>query len=170
MRLVVNSKTSLCDAINTLTRTQKEHGYVRLTLTTGKDRSADQNGLWFAMYTRISSTKGDGSAEDVRYWRAYCKLRCGVPILQIGSEDFRMRWNAIVLCNPNFQTWEAQIKLMMDTMFGQDGFPVTRLFTTKQGCEYTEAICRVFSDVYFEDLLDDSDDNKPKRFAGTKKA
>jgi hypothetical protein len=163
MRLVVNSKTSLCDAINSLTRTQKEHGYVRLTITTGKDRSHDQNALWFAMYTRISNTKGDGSALDIQYWRAFCKLRCGVPILQVYNDSFRSQWERLVLRNPAFQNWEAQINLMSDTMFGQDGFPVTRLMDTKQGKEYTESILRVFPDVYFDDLLDNKNESRKIR-------
>lgn len=154
MKLMANSQQSLNKLVNTVVSTWNEKKYVRVTLTTGRDRSLDQNALWFAMYERISNYKGDGSAADIAYWRAFCKLRCGVPILQIHSDDFRTRWNAIVLCNPNFQNWEAQMALMQDAMFGQDGFPVTRLMTTKQGAEYTESILRVFSDVYFDDLLE----------------
>jgi hypothetical protein len=155
MKLIANSKPSLCDAINQLTRLWNQHKYVRLTLSTGKDRSLDQNALWFAFYTRISNTKGDGGAADIQYWRAFCKLRCGVPILQVTNDSFRSQWEKLVLRNPAFQNWEAQMNLMQDTMFGQDGFPVTRLMNTKQGKEYTESILRVFQDVYFDDLLDD---------------
>jgi hypothetical protein len=161
IKLLANSERSLNDALSTIAKTWREKKYCRITLSTGRDRSLDQNALWFAMYERISTYKGDGSAADIRYWRAHCKLSCGVPILQAHSDEFRARWNSIVLCNPNFQNWEAQINLMMDPMFGQDGFPVTRLMDTSQGAEYTDSIVRHFPDVYFEDLLDDSD--KPKR-------
>lgn len=158
MKLVANSSRSLSDAIVTIQKLWNEKHYVRISVSTGRDRTLDQNALWFALYTRISEVLGDGSAEDISYWRAFCKLRCGVPILQVHSEDFRQRWHCIVLSNPALQSWGAQMKLMRDPMFGQDGFPVTRLFTTKQGAEYTDSVVRTFSaqGVYFEDLLDGS--------------
>lgn len=162
MKLVANSQSSLADALTKVTKLWHEKKYVRLTVTTGRDRSLDQNALWFSLYERISTVLGDGSAQDINGWRAYCKLRFGVPILQVHSEEFRNRWHKLVLCNPALQNWRAQIDLMMDPMFGQDGFPVTRLFNTKQGCEYTEAIVRHFSQqsIYFEDLLDGSRNTK----------
>lgn len=158
MKLIANSERTLHDAVNKLISTWNKNRYVRLTLTTGRDRSLDQNALWFAMYERISVTMGDGTAQDIAHWRAYCKLRCGVPILQVSNEKFRNRWYQLVLSNPALQSWEAQINLMADPVFGQDGFPVTRLFTTKQGAEYKESIARHFSDqgVFFGDLLNDA--------------
>lgn len=157
MKLVANSERTLHEAVNKLISTWNKNRYVRVTLTTGRDRSLDQNALWFAMYERISVTMGDGTAQDIAHWRAYCKLRCGVPILQVSNEQFRNRWHQLVLSNPALQSWEAQINLMADPVFGQDGFPVTRLFTTKQGAEYTESIARHFSEqgVFFGDLLDE---------------
>lgn len=155
MKLVANSQRSLDEAIETIRFTWNEKRYARITLTTGRDRSLDQNALWFALYQRVSGTLGDGSAEDIAHWRAYCKLRCGVPILQVHSEEFRNRWHKLVLCNPALQGWHQQMELMRDPMFGQDGFPVTRLFSTKTGAEYTESVVRHFVEqgVYFNDLL-----------------
>ena len=155
MKLVANSDRTLSDAIVALKTAYALKRYVRITLTTGRDRTLDQNALWFALYIRISEVLGDGTAEDIAYYRAFCKLRCGVPILQVRSEEFRQKWNLIVLSNPAFQTWEAQMSLMQDPMFGQDGFPVTRLMTTAWGAEYTESVNRVFAEqgVYFGDLL-----------------
>lgn len=156
MRLFANSERSLTELIQTVRDTWAEKRYVRVTLTTGRDRTLEQNALWFAMYKRISETLGDGSPEDIAHWRAYCKLRCGVTILQAHSDEFRSRWHTLVLCNPALQSWHAQMQLMRDPMFGQDGMPVTRLFTTKMGAEYTESVVRHFVEqgVYFEDLLD----------------
>lgn len=157
MKLIANSERTLHEAVNKLISTWNKNRYVRVTLTTGRDRSLDQNALWFAMYERISVSLGDGTAQDIAHWRAYCKLLCGVPILQVSNDQFRNRWHQLVLSNPALQSWEAQINLMADPVFGQDGFPVTRLFTTKQGAEYTESIARHFSEqgVFFGDLLDE---------------
>lgn len=158
MKLIANSERTLHEAVNQLISMWNKNRYVRITLTTGRDRSLDQNALWFAMYERISVSLGDGTAQDIAHWRAYCKLRCGVPILQVSNEQFRKRWHQLVLSNPALQSWEAQINLMADPVFGQDGFPVTRLFTTKQGAEYTESIARHFAEqgVIFGDLLNDA--------------
>jgi hypothetical protein len=161
VKLVANSDRSLEESIAVVRNTYLEKRYVRITVTTGRDRSLDQNALWFSFYQRISSVFGDDSAADINYWRAFCKLRFGVPILQVHSEEFRNRWYRLVLTNPALQSWEAQMDLMQDTMFGQDGFPVTRLFDTRQGAEYTEAIVRHFTPqgVYFLDLLDGKESN-----------
>lgn len=157
MKLVANSERSLTELLEKVRTTWNSKRYVRVTLSTGRDRSLEQNALWFSMYQRVSETLGEGSAEDIGHWRAYCKLRCGVPILMVHSEDFRNRWKSLVLDNPALQGWHQQLALMSDTMFGVDGFPVTRTFTTKMGAEYTEAIARHFAGqgVYFGDLLDE---------------
>lgn len=170
MKLVANSDRSLGEAILALKSAYAEKRYVRITVTTGRDRTLDQNALWWAMYQRISEVLGDGTAEDIAYYRAFCKLRCGVPILQVHSEEFRQKWHLIVLSNPALQSWEAQMRLMQDPMFGQDGFPVTRLFTTAWGAEYTESVNRVFTQqsVYFGDLLD-GNQSKTKRLAAPAK-
>lgn len=169
MKLVANSTRSLSDAITAITQAFKVKRYVRITVTTGRDRTLDQNAMFFALYVRISEALGDGSPEDVGYWRAYCKLKFGVALLQIHDESFRARWYRLVLTNPALQSWEAQMDLMRDTMFGQDGFPVTRLFDTRLGGQYIDAIVRHFSamGLFFEDLLDGG--NKTKRFASAAK-
>lgn len=164
MKLVANSERSLAELCEKIVSTWNEKRYVRVTLTTGRERSLDQNALAFAMYTRISETLGDGSAEDISHWRAYCKLRCGVPILLVHSELFRNRWKVMVLDNPALHGWHQQLALMADTVFGVDGFPVSRLMTTKMFCEYTNSIDRHFSDqgVYFQDLLEDKSEKQAK--------
>lgn len=48
------------------------------SLRPGKDRTLDQNALWFAMYKRISEMTQIGDAGDAR---RYCKLHFGVQIL-----------------------------------------------------------------------------------------
>lgn len=158
MKLFANSERSLDDLCEKIRYTWNEKHYVRVTLSTGRDRSLEQNALAFALYQRISETLGDGSAEDISHWRAYCKLRCGVPILNVHSEIFRNRWKVMVLDNPALHGWHQQLALMSDTVFGVDGFPVSRLMNTKMFCEYTNSIDRHFSEqgVTFTDLLEDN--------------
>lgn len=170
MKLVANSDRSLEDSIKQIRQAYLEKRYLRISYTTGRDRTIDQNAMFFALYVRISEALGDGSAEDIGYWRAYCKLKFGVALLQIHDESFHQRWFKLVLTNPLLQSWEAQMDLMRDEMFGQDGFPVTRLFDTRLGGQYIDSIVRHFSvmGIYFEDLLDGGR-NKTKRFASTAK-
>lgn len=162
MKLLANSQRSLEESIATIRKLWDEKKYVRLTVSTGRDRSLDQNALAFAMYKRISETLGDGSADDIAHWRSYCKLRCGIPILNVHNSEFRQRWKMLVLDNPALHGWHQQLSLMRDKMFGVDGFPVSRLMTTKMFCEYTDSIASHFTEngVYFGDLLDDKNQSQ----------
>ncbi len=156
-KFVLNRLSAVTEFIPVLWSLWNQYKYVIVTLRFGRDRTLDMNALWFAMYKRISQTLGTGTAEDMAYWRAYCKLRCGVPIACAYDEEFRNTWNLIVLASPAMHNWEAQIKLMQSKSFGVDGFPVTRNLKRKPGCEYTESIDRHFSKqgVFFGDLLED---------------
>lgn len=153
MRLVINSDRSFSDGIKELHEAYKKNRYLRVTATTCKDRTIDQNSLWAALYQRVSEMLGDGSAQDIAEVKKYCKLMLGVPIMRRDDERFNKGWNRYFAD----KGYEEQIFLMGDNpLFGVDGFPVTRLLDTKQGAEYTEAVVRHYSPlgVYFEDLLD----------------
>lgn len=158
MKLVANSERTFENSVNQLRQAYLEKRFLRISYTTGCDRTIEQNAMFFALYTRISEALGDGSTADVGYWRAYCKLKFGVALLQIHDESFHQRWFKLVLTNPLLQSWEAQMDLMRDEMFGQDGFPVSRLFDLPMGSKYIDSIVRHFSQVgvFFEDLLDGS--------------
>jgi len=149
---IINSLAAVSKVCAMLLADFKEHKYIRVSWTTKKDRTLDQNALWFKLYQRISQTMGDGSAADIQSVRADCKLNLGVPIMRRDCERFEAGW-ARYFAN---ETYAAQLFLMgPNPLFGQDGFPVTRLFDTKQGCEYTEAIARQYGPlgVFFDDLL-----------------
>jgi hypothetical protein len=122
-------------------------------IKTSRARSIPQNSLWAAMYKRISRDIGDGgSAQDINHWRAESKLMLGAPILLRDSEEFRKGWNAVIAIHP--YSW--QLRMMgANALFGPDGFPVTRLFNTKQGAEYTDSILNTYvpQGVNFNDLL-----------------
>lgn len=148
-RVSVNSASKLSEAIAKLTAMYRERKYVVVSLRPGKDRTLDQNALWFAMYQRIAQMTQIGDVEDAR---RYCKLHLGVPIMRKASEDFRHAWNVSFL----LLTYETKLELMGPcALFGPDGFPVTRLFDRAQGIAYTEKIAEEFTarGVVFDDLL-----------------
>lgn len=151
-KAAVNSFKSFCSLISTLWALFCEHKYLRVSWSTKKDRTLDQNSLWAGMYKRISQTMGDGSAADIQAVKADCKLNLGVPILRRDCERFESGWARYF----SKETYAAQLFLMgPNPLFGQDGFPVSRLLDVKQGVEYTEAITRQYGPlgVFFDDLL-----------------
>ena len=153
-KYVLNKISSVTEFIPILWTLWNQYKYVIVTLRFGRDRSLDQNSLWFAMYKRIAETL----EYEIQYSRAYCKLRFGVPILMCENEDFRKKWAIYVLENPRLQTWKDQLDMMTDSSLGSDGYPVTRWMDRKQGCAYTDAIDRHFTEqgVFFGDLLDEN--------------
>lgn len=148
-RLTVNGAASLTTALTKLTAAFREHKFLVISVRPGRDRSAEQNRLWQGMYKRISETLGQGDPKEV--W-AYCKLMLGVPILRRDDERFGKGWDRYF----SDKSFEEQLFLMgANPLFGPDGFPVTRLFGTKQGAEYTDAILAYYmpKGVFFDDLL-----------------
>ncbi|MFP5419893.1 MAG: hypothetical protein ACLGID_00295 [Gammaproteobacteria bacterium] len=148
-KVSVNSAARLSEAITKLTTAFREHKYVVVSMRPGKDRTLDQNALWFAMYQRISEMTPIGLVEDAR---RYCKLHFGVVIMRNADADFRDGWNRLFL----HLNYETKLELMgACAMFGPDGFPVTRLFNRAQGIAYTDQIVAEFSakGVFFDDLL-----------------
>lgn len=148
-RISVNSASKLSEAIHKLTQMYREKKFVVVSMREGKDRTLDQNALWFAMYQRIAQMTQMGDVEEVRRW---CKLHLGVPIMRKADVDFFNAWNRSFL----HLTYEEKLHLMGPcNLFGPDGFPVTRLFNRAQGIAYTDQIVAEFSakGVVFDDLL-----------------
>lgn len=148
-KISINSAAKLSEAIAKLTAAYREHKFVVVSMRPGKDRTLDQNALWFALYQRIAQMTEIGDVEDAR---RYCKLHFGVPIMRKASEDFRHGWNVSFL----LLTYETKLEYMGEcALFGPDGFPVTRLFDRAQGIAYTDKIVAEFSakGVVFDDLL-----------------
>lgn len=148
-KISVNSQAKLSEAITMLTRLFRDKKFVVVSMRPGKDRTLDQNALWFAMYERIAKSTEMGEIEDVR---RYCKLHLGVPIMRAGCAEFRTGWAESFI----HLDYDVKLRLMGPcAMFGPDGFPVTRLFDRAQGCQYTDRIVEEFSarGVHFADLL-----------------
>lgn len=148
-RVVINSLDSLGRAIRELTKEFREHKYLTLSWRRGKNRTLDQNALWFALYQRIAQMTEIGDVEEAR---KYCKLHFGVPIMRAADADFRDGWGRLFL----HLSYEQKLELMGPcSLFGPDGFPVTRLFSRAQGIAYTDRIVEEFTGrgVFFGDLL-----------------
>jgi hypothetical protein len=148
-KVAVNGAARLSEAISKLTAMFKANKYVVVSMRPGKDRTLDQNALWFALYQRIAEMTQIGDVEDAR---RYCKLHLGVPIMRRDCDDFRRGWNQVFL----HLEYEQKLELMGEcSLFGPDGFPVTRLFNRQQGIEYTNRIVDEFTakGVAFADLL-----------------
>lgn len=147
--LVINSDQSFTEAGQRLRKAYAEHKHLTLSVRPGLDRSAEQNRLWQAMYKRIAQSTEQGEPKEI--W-AYCKLMMGVPILRRDDERFAAGWDRYFAERP----FSEMLFLMgANPLFGPDGFPVTRLFGTKQGVEYTEAILEYYEPkgVNFDDLM-----------------
>lgn len=148
-KISVNCRSMLTEAITRMSKMFEDKHFVVVSLRPGKDRTLDQNRLWFAMYKRIAQMTQIGDVEDAR---KYCKLHFGVPIMRSADADFRNGWNLMFL----HLDYETKIELMGPcSLFGPDGFPVTRLFNRAQGIAYTDQIVAEFSakGVVFTDLL-----------------
>lgn len=148
-RLRINSAESLSAVIRKLSEEYKAHKYLVVSYRIGRDRTLDQNSLWWAMYERIAQMTQMGDAEDVR---RYCKHDIGASILYRDEQEFREGWDTIIAELP----YEMRLQLMGScALFGPDGMPITRLFSRKQGVEYTDSIVAEFAPkgVVFDDLL-----------------
>ncbi|QDR69245.1 hypothetical protein [Pseudomonas sp. BJP69] len=148
-KISVNSQAKLSEAVTMLTRMFRDKKFVVVSMRPGKDRTLDQNALWFAMYDRIAKSTEMGDIEDVR---RYCKLHIGVQILLNEDVEFQQAWYRVMRHLP----YEEKLAMMGECkLFGPDGFPVTSLFNRAQGVAYTERILAEFTPkgVFFGDLV-----------------
>ena len=148
-KISVNSTPRLSEAISKLTEMYRAHKFVVVSLRPGKDRTLDQNRLWYAFYKRISEITQIGDPSDAR---RYCKLHHGVQILLNSDPDFQAAWYRVM----RHLSYEEKLEMMGDCkLFGPDGMPVTSLFNRAQGVAYTDRIIEDFkkNGVYFDDLL-----------------
>ncbi|MFJ7312928.1 hypothetical protein ACIQVE_09180 [Pseudomonas sp. NPDC098747] len=148
-KISVNSAARLSEAITKLSGMFRDKKFVVVSLRPGKDRTLDQNRLWFAMYKRISEMTQIGDEADAR---RYCKLHIGVQILLNEDAGFQVEWYRVMRHLP----YATKLEMMGGCkLFGPDGFPVTSLFNRAQGVAYTDRIVARFGQqgVYFDDLL-----------------
>lgn len=148
-KISVNCRSMLTEAITRMSKMFEDKHFVVVSLRPGKDRTLDQNRLWFAMYKRIAEMTQIGDAADARQ---YCKLHIGVQILLNEDAGFQAEWYRVMRHLP----YETKLAMMGECkLFGPDGFPVTSLFNRAQGIQYTDRIAAYFTGqgVVFTDLL-----------------
>lgn len=148
-KISVNCQAKLSEAVTMLTRLYRDKKFVVVSMRPGKDRTLDQNALWFAFYKRISEMTQIGDPSDAR---KYCKLHHGVQILLNEDQDFQSAWYRVM----RHLSYEEKLDMMGDCkLFGPDGMPVTSLFNRAQGVAYTDRILSEFTPkgVFFGDLI-----------------
>ena len=109
------------------------------TVVKGKQRTDKQNRLQRHWIAEIASQLPDHPAE---YWRGYCKLHFGVPILRNENEEFCEVYDRLI--RP--LDYEKKIEMMMIPI----DVAVTRIMTTKQKASYLDAIHAQFTSLGIE--------------------
>lgn len=104
-----------------------------VTIEKGAKKSTAQNRLAHLWTAEIAHQLGDTTPNEVR---AELKLTFGIPILA-EDEQFRIKWQEVA----GHLGYEQKLALMVEPF----DFPVSRLFTVKQGSAYLDAIHRRYS-------------------------
>lgn len=115
-----------------------------VSVETGRKRSVEQNKLQRLWMREISEQLG----ESPEYWRGYCKLTIGIPILRSENEEFRQRYDVVLRPLP----YQQKLAIMTEPL----DLPVTRLMTTKQKTDYLDQMFRHFSEQGVALTLPDS--------------
>lgn len=125
--LIINSETSLQDAIGQLREWFKERRYFSIRAKFGKGRSVDQNSVSHCWYAQVARELRE---DDARGVKRYCKLHFGVPILRAEDDDFREAYDGSIKSS---LTYEQKLVAM-------DMLSVTSLMTTRQISQYMEDV------------------------------
>jgi hypothetical protein len=110
-----------------------------ISIARGGARTDKQNRLFHLWIGEIQRQRSDESHE---YWRGYCKLTLGVPLLRHADETFREAYDTTVKALP----YETKIRCMMEPI----AFPVTSRMTTKQMTEFLNDVHRHFAEQGIE--------------------
>ena len=62
-KISVNSQAKLSEAVTMLTSLYRDKKFVVVSMRPGKDRTLDQNALWFALYDRIAKRSEEHTSE-----------------------------------------------------------------------------------------------------------
>lgn len=124
--LYVNSQPGLSAAIGELRALWDEHKFLRVSIRTGRDRSAELNDLSHVWYEQVHRETREDDPLGVK---CYCKLHHGVPILRAESGDFRSIYDAGIKC----LSYEQKLLAMRF-------IPVTSEMTVKQMVRYLDEV------------------------------
>lgn len=139
---IVTTPAKLSAVIGEMRDALKQAGWLRVTYSHDKGRTAQQNALAFAWYAQIAAELLENTTEGVH---AECKLRYGVPLLRAEDADFRAMYDGALKA----MTYEQKLKVMAY-------LPVTRLMTTDQLSQYLTAIREAYADRVQLEFPDES--------------
>jgi hypothetical protein len=122
---IVNSDTSLQDAIGELREAYRAHRFVRMVLRAMK-RSLDQNAVVACWYQQMERELREDSALG---FKCYCKLHHGVPILRADDAEYREFYDGAI----RGLTYEQKLAAMKF-------LPVTSLMSVDQLSRYMTAL------------------------------
>lgn len=126
---IVTTQSKLSIVIGDIRAALNTNGWVRVSWTHDKGRTARQNALAHTWYEQIASELREGTARDAR---AECKLLYGVPILREEVPEYREQYDRLIKSRFSH---EEKLALMAGAG-DDDGYPVTRLMTTEQLTRY----------------------------------
>lgn len=110
-----------------------------ISFAKGGARTSKQNRLLHLWIGEIQQQKDEESHE---WWRGYCKLELGVPLLRNEDEAFKQAYDTTVKPLP----YETKIRCMMEPI----AFPVTSRMTTKQMTQFLNEVHRHFAEQGIE--------------------
>jgi len=114
---------------------EKEALPFTVSISRGGARTSKQNRLFHLWIGEIQMQKQEETHE---WWRGYCKLELGVPLLRHEDEAFRLAYDTTVKPLP----YETKIRCMMEPI----AFPVTSRMTTKQFTAFLDNVHRHFAE------------------------
>jgi len=129
---IIDSAASLQSMIGDIRALWDEVHWLKVSVSTSKPRSLDQNDLSHAWYAQIARELRE---DDALGWKAYCKLHHGVPILRAEDEEFRVFYDGSL----KKLSYEQKLQAMKY-------LPVSSLMTKPQLSKYLEAMQADFAD------------------------
>lgn len=127
MLLIANSHESLSNAIGEIREAWGLSKYLKISFTSGKNRSISQNSISHAWYEQLARELRE---DDARGHKRFCKLHFAVPILRAEDSDYREFYDLAI---KNNLSYEKKLAAM-------DFVPATSLMTKKQKSKYLEEV------------------------------
>jgi hypothetical protein len=124
--VIVNSAERLSQFIGDIREQWGQHKWLKVTVSTGKPRSLDQNAISHAWYEQVARELREDDALGVK---CVCKLHHGVPILRAEDAEFRAFYDKAIK-GLDYEQKVAAMKFL----------PVTSLMTKAQLSAYLDAV------------------------------
>ena len=125
--VTLNSEPSLHSCLGEIRELWRRHKWLKVTISTNKPRSLDQNAISHAWYEQLARELPE---DDALGWKSFCKLHFGVPILRAEDDQFREFYDAAMKATLTYEQKLAAMKFV----------PVTSLMSKPQLSKYLEAM------------------------------